>query len=661
MGIYKIFILFVLTLFIFPFITFAQTNCPVDPENYSNQDILDSCSIGEISNLSEERLMTFSSEILTQISTDRLQQFNNKDLTMIAQATADPIGFLSRFSNDRLLKFDNPYTILQQLSKSRIKTFSCDIQQRLGYSCGEQVVTPTPLPINTPQPSFSAQPKSSSSPKKPVKIIISQFEREDQVLDSSQNLNEAKINLNFNDQGIANVRFKVDYDSTGQDSEIYYIQYKLKQKQPLPSTGSNEFLVDIIIHKSLVDQEETLANWATNVINNTINTRFQDAGIAKKLRVNKVIKNYHEDDGCLLGGITTRTESTPANVTCKYSDGKIRVWLYKQNYGGNLPSTSADQGASQVFQSLPSIESGIKVGERDFWGKDQYEDVLTHEIGHLFALYDYYLEEVSANNNKVVRIGIQPYVKDIMYSQIYYTHFSPTSREIVNRVLSLPPVITNYPSHYLPKQVVLKITDNNGISISNIKVELFQQIHTLMDEGRAIARIIPDKVKFHGLTDERGEYVLGSTDDIYGKSGRFDSGMTAFLRITKENEVRYLAITYSYLVTLYFEGQINTAVITKKFSELVAYAPDRPTVLSGNGSLATEVLSTDEDRKLLESHLFEHLQENQSFDNQNNSNSTTTQPISKTAPGPLKLIDFNGDGVINSFDYSALFTRILGR
>lgn len=39
----------------------------------------------------------------------------------------------------------------------------------------------------------------------------------------------------------------------------------------------------------------------------------------------------------------------------------------------------------------------------------------------------------------------------------------------------------------------------------------------------------------------------------------------------------------------------------------------------------------------------------------------SSQPIPTSTPGPLKLIDFNHDGVINAFDYAILFGKMLGR
>lgn len=89
---------------------------------------------------------------------------------------------------------------------------------------------PSTQPTVTPSPAPSVNPSEKPVPKKPVRIIITQFDQPIQTLDPSANLNEAKIHLNFDKNGVANVRFQVDYDYFGKDSRVYYVQYKLKQK-----------------------------------------------------------------------------------------------------------------------------------------------------------------------------------------------------------------------------------------------------------------------------------------------------------------------------------------------------------------------------------------------------------------------------------------------
>lgn len=211
----KIFLLslfaFLLYLFV-PQIIFAQSNCPLsEADTKSNQDLINNCSIAELSTLSNDRLSSFSLDFLSQFSNDRLLLF----------------------SNDFLLKFPN--NILKQFPADRVKTFPCDIQIQLGYSCGEPTNILTPSPIPTPLPSSSTIP----TVKKPLKIMISQYNMPDQFLDPNDPSSMAKVHLNFEANGRANLRFQVNYDESGQDYAIYYAEYKLKSASSLPSPDQN--------------------------------------------------------------------------------------------------------------------------------------------------------------------------------------------------------------------------------------------------------------------------------------------------------------------------------------------------------------------------------------------------------------------------------------
>lgn len=244
--------LVVFTLFfliLLPQITFAQSSCPSDP-SASNEDFVNNCSISQLETLSNQRLLglspyegsAFSLDIILKMSNSRLEKFSNDQLVKIGQDSGDMIGFLNKIRNERLLnpRFSND--ILLQLPESRLKTFSCEVQVSLGRSCtATSTSTPTPQPtfIPTPIPGSSSATPTVPLPKKPVRIIISQFGREDQILDPKDPNSEAKINLNFDQNGIANVRFQVNYDSEGGDVAIYYVQYKLKQKPAADSSGNN--------------------------------------------------------------------------------------------------------------------------------------------------------------------------------------------------------------------------------------------------------------------------------------------------------------------------------------------------------------------------------------------------------------------------------------
>lgn len=612
---------------------FAQTNCPSDPQNYSNQDLIDRCTLGELAQLSNERLITFPSHILTQISNNRLQDFSNDQLVIIGQATGDLPGFLNRFSNDRLLKPQLPNHILSQLPQSRIKTFPCHIQEQLGSPCPTPTRSPSPSPSLIPSPPLPAT--SAPTQPSPTKTVIS-ITINDQNLDPKGS--ELKFSLPIADptkESDAPVKITVTYsDGTTKD---FFLTFHYKPKQQ--PTNKNEFLVDVIIHKSLTNYDE-VANWAKDTVNNYINTRFTEASITKRLKVDNVITNYDEKNGCLPGG-ARKEYASEADVTCQYYDGKIRLWFYKQGAGGNLPATSAGPPTAQVWQSLPGVESGIKIGERDYWGKDQFADQLMHEIGHLFTIPDYYFEDVPAAHNEVVPLEITAYVQDIMWSQVKYSNFSTTSAGFVNRVTTLPAGFGTPPweVQYTPGQTILKITDDNKTPLSNIKIEVFQQ--DIEVRNGVIVGTIPNKIKFQGFTNNDGEFNLGDYDNMFGIPKRFDSGNSIFLRINNGDQIRYMAITRSYLNTLYFQGQTNTAIISLPFSSLIIYEAGKTKTLSAPGQISPQPLS-DQERRLLEKHIKQDL--------------PTPQPIPSPTPISLtpirKLYDLTDDGAVNVFDAS---------
>lgn len=148
----------------------AQDSCPSDPQNYDNQYLLDNCDLGQLAQLSNERLITFSSDIIIQLPNSRLGQFSNDDLVKIGDATGDLPGFLNRFSNDRLLGPQLPNYILNRLPDSRIANFPCNIQQQLGRG-GRGCPTPTPIgrvPTPTPFIAPTFVPTPSPTPAGPI-------------------------------------------------------------------------------------------------------------------------------------------------------------------------------------------------------------------------------------------------------------------------------------------------------------------------------------------------------------------------------------------------------------------------------------------------------------------------------------------------------------
>lgn len=642
---------------------FAQSDCPIPGftyegqwKNYDQSVYINNCTKSQLDQLPNEAVLQFGEEAIMKyfslsrvadLSTGDLVKFSNDHLIEIGKAT-NLSNFLVRFSNDRLLKFSNE--TLLQLPADRLNSFSCEVQIRLGRTVAG-CAAPTPAyytPYATPSdPTPSSEnsnpsPSAQSTTKKPVRIIVEQFDQPVQTLDLSANLNEVKLKLNFDANGIANVKFQVDYDYFGKETKFYYVQYKLKQKQPSStSAGPNEYLVDVVIHKSLPNQEEA-ANWATDTINNYINSHFSQAGIKHRLKLNRIVKNYDESGDCPFNG------SKSGNLCVFNDNSSIKVWITQRDTLKDVWPDGSDAFWAQLWIHIPGLKESALFSEID-------KRYLMHEIGHQFSLPDYYNEDVAPDQNDVVPIRIAPFAKDVMWNPINYNNFSEVSKHLSNRVTSIP---SGYQStkewDVTPKRVVLKIVDENSKPIEGLTTEVF--LYNLTSESNFTKKRILKDPSFSGVTDNKGEVDLKEWHKVKNYT-------SALLRITKDNKVRYMAITRSYLTYLYFQGQEDTAIITKKFSELLVYNPNKVSLLSaqkpilnGDGTVESAPKISSEEQKLLDGHLQQHLQQEQS-----SPSLMPPPPLQPTsAPDPLKLIDFNNDGIINIFDYIIFSQKKLG-
>ena len=132
------------------------STCPSTAlENISNEALIAKCTLAEIALLPNDRLQTFSMSILTQLPNSRLEQFSldflakfpNERLEQLSLGVLEKfpnqrlqqftIPFLQKFSNNRLITMD--VSVLKQFPEERIKTFPCEVQIQLGYSCGDTV------------------------------------------------------------------------------------------------------------------------------------------------------------------------------------------------------------------------------------------------------------------------------------------------------------------------------------------------------------------------------------------------------------------------------------------------------------------------------------------------------------------------------------------
>lgn len=319
----------------------------------------------------------------------------------------------------------------------------------------------------------------------------------------------------------------------------------------------NEYLVDIIIHRSL-PQEQT-ENWARDTINGYINQKFEEAEIKQRLSVNKVIPNYNELDGCPDGGVK---KNPNANV-CTYEDNsKIRVWLFAQGHSSN--TSWANPETSQIYMAIPLI-----VDPTDSYGSVRSTRGLVHEVGHIFKMPDYYSEFVPARHNYVIPIGISPYAQDFM-SGVIYDHFSSVSKGFADRTFELPSGFgtPSWRIQYSPKNTIIKIADDEGLPMNGVSIEVFPQKWEY-PVGSPAHQIIPNAATFTGITSEQGEFELGDYYKVFDNPTGACSCDSSFLRVTYGDAVRYAAITASYLNHLYFQGYEDSALISVPFSSLL--------------------------------------------------------------------------------------------
>lgn len=503
-------------------------------------------------------------------------------------------------------------------------------------SISTPTISPTLNPIISPAGSTFADSSPSATPLTVTKVTTEDFYNYNFYSNTNsqtitlRNSFAHPVHLPVSDLTRASdvpVKFDVTYsDGTARSFFLtFHYDPKLNPKRQI---NSNDIPVDVFIHKSLTNQDE-VANWAKDTINNYINTRFSNANIKHRLRVDQVIMNYDDQNGCPAGSI--RRESW-SNI-CVFNDNgaKIRVWLYKNGSAGAPPRGFASTEINQVWLSIPVYAN--------FPGDDPLSEIdkrtLTHEIGHLFRMPDYYREDVGPSDNLLTPgIGLTPYSKDIMWSNISYDFFSETSKGFADRTILFPPGFNLIGSNlqYMPKNIVLKIIDNYNPAKGAL-VEVFPQTYPAREGG--LPRIIsPDVITIKGTTNDKGEINLGSYNDIFQYTG----GRSAYIRITYNNQTRYAAFTLSYLNDLYFKGYTDTAILDLPFSSLTTYETGIRKALSAPGQISTVPSLSEQERQLLEEHIKQDL--------------PTPQPTSTP-----NTYDLNNDGVVDNEDLY-MFTQI---
>lgn len=379
----------------------------------------------------------------------------------------------------------------------------------------------------------------------------------------------------------------------------------IKSQNDLESPN-NQYLVDVFIDPNFSDQQQAV-DWAEDTIENYINNKFKDAGVIKRLKVNQITTSYDNND-CLK--ITPRD-----NPNCTINKGNISLYLLKnQTNADGLALAYSDEGA--LRQNIPSLPS---YNSTPFSDLDQA--VILHEMGHMFKLPDYIVEDVLPENNEVVPIGITAHVKDIMYKWSIFDpatrYFSPVSREFINQTSTIPigyGETMNWLFRYIPQQINLFISDEQGISLPGVKVEIFRSTWTKETNGFA-SKIINAPI-WESISDAEGLIHLGDSHAyfIYDAEGFHES---IFLRLTYNGEKRYAAVTNSYLNEQYFLGDRDQTTIHLSFPLLVDETTGSFKSLSNNNELIKTSNLSPLDQKILDQHLIRNIQlEDKVFFNQ---------------------------------------------
>lgn len=204
----------------------AQSNCPADPWNYTNQDLINNCSISDLSQLPDDRLMTFGLNILLQMPLSRLEKFSNPDLITIGEQSGDLIGFLGKFTNTRLLNPPFSYDILKQLPSSKIDTFPCYVRENLEHPCSTPTPKATPTPTPKPTPTPTPKPATPApTPATPGALTI-----------KTVTFNGAPLDLNGGELKItlpeiikqSDIQNKIDVTYSDNSKKSFYLAFHYK-------------------------------------------------------------------------------------------------------------------------------------------------------------------------------------------------------------------------------------------------------------------------------------------------------------------------------------------------------------------------------------------------------------------------------------------------
>lgn len=357
--------------------------------------------------------------------------------------------------------------------------------------------------------------------------------------------------LKENDSNVSRT-VKVTFLSEDSASEIYYADINLKYQL---LHENDEIPVDLVIDKKFSNIQD-VEDWGKDTINNYINDKLQTGGIKRKVRFNTSFVDF----------VQTCTEFwTPQPV----SDQKIVVYI-SSKYTGKAWAMAKDH--SICFGSFSKNNNVIS------------KSVLTHEMGHIFGLPDYYLEQIY-DNQVIPSTNLDAFDKDIMYNQDQYYDFGSNSKTIINNLSNPLPEDYRYWVYYSPKQVFLQVLDDNKLPIPKARVDIFPAIYDWKEGSEYVHRFVPNNPSISRDTDNTGRIFLGDQADIFNHKKYPYAGSTgaALVRIIVNGEARYGAISMSYLNNLFFSQNPNgiATIVTKfpdmyKVESILDYASIRP-------------------------------------------------------------------------------------
>lgn len=313
----------------------------------------------------------------------------------------------------------------------------------------------------------------------------------------------------------------------------------IKDAPNLPDIDESQLMtvpVEVFIHTSLD------YGLASSVANNAINYRMNP--LLKKAGKKLIITNT-----------SSVTHNRCPHVSCKLSPKTIGLYMYAQGnyFTKNRPSEDGS--------GYPAImQAGVTITSNQTWS----ENLVIHELLHIFNLPDYYEEKVSRNEVSSDYYTFGSYNQDVMSgaSSTNNPIISNASLHMVKGIASLPAASVNDERFYgdvmawsyTPNNLIIKVVRNPGDSIRKAHdgalVEVFPQI---VKDGQYI--ISREEKSFSGLTDSEGKISLGNHTNYMGY------GRSAFIKISKDGKTAYRAITRSELNKLFFEGKVSDAEI----------------------------------------------------------------------------------------------------